>query len=187
MWAVRSSISRKNESSVLRRSYQVSMPSPAYLCDTGVARRPDPMHVAALDGFRIRPADDADAEDPGRARPQSPAALGPGRRRPADLGGLDHRQRAGLERHGADVLDARPPEAARQGPLLPRGRPYGRSGDAGDRPAGAEAGAALAGLREGERHPPLLRREPDHPAHEVLPRPGAAGDVVLGADSHTSS
>src|SRR3954471_24033417 len=116
MCALRSSSSRKSESSVLMRSYQVSMPSPAYLPATGVARGVDPMHVAALDGFRTAPlrrdkADDADPEDPGCARAQPAAAVGAGRRRPPGERGLDHRQRAGVERDGADVLDARAAEA----------------------------------------------------------------------------
>src|SRR5256884_4807424 len=47
MWALRSSSSRKSESRVLRRSYQVSMPSPAYLLTTPVADGANTMHVAA--------------------------------------------------------------------------------------------------------------------------------------------
>ncbi len=79
-----------------------------------------------------------------------------------------------MERHGAHLRPVGQAQAPRQGPLLPRRRPHRRSGHAGQRQAGAEARAALAQLRRGERHPALLRREPDHPAHQVLPGPGAA-------------
>src|SRR5690242_15920885 len=120
MWALRSSSSRKSESTALRRSYQVSMPSPAYLSAAPVAPQGDPMHVAALHAECIRAPDDADAEDPRRARAQLAAAVGPGGRRAPGVRRLDHRQRAGLERHGAHLLAARPAKAARQGPLLPR-------------------------------------------------------------------
>src|SRR3989442_2317028 len=120
MWALRSSSSRKSESRALRRSYQVSMPSPAYLLTMPVADGPNPMQVAAPHGFRTdSPADDPDAEDPRVARAQPAAALGPGGRRSPDLGGLDHRQRAGPGRHGADLLHAWPDETARQGTVLP--------------------------------------------------------------------
>src|SRR5256885_14065975 len=47
MCAVRSSRSRKSASSALRRSYQVSMPPPAYLLGAPVARGSNSMHVAA--------------------------------------------------------------------------------------------------------------------------------------------
>src|SRR3989442_8418410 len=73
MWALRSSSSRKSESRALRRSYQVSMPSPAYLLTMPVADGPNPMHVAAPHGFRTdSPADDPDAEDPRVARANLP-------------------------------------------------------------------------------------------------------------------
>ena len=134
------------------------------------------MHVAAPDDFRTRaPSHDAHAEDPRGARAEPAAAVGAGGRRPPGIGRLDHCQRARLERDGADVLHARAPEAARPRPVLPRRRSHRRPGDAGDRQAGAEARATVPRLRQGERNSPLLRREPDHPAHAVLPGPGASG------------
>src|SRR5919201_6234413 len=117
MCALRSSSARKSESRVLRRSYQVSMRSLQYLSDAPVAEGRRPMHVAAPDEFRTRaPSDDADPEDSGGARPQPAAAVGAGGRRSAGVGRLDHRQRAGLERDGADGLDDRAAEALRSRP-----------------------------------------------------------------------
>src|SRR5437868_15247034 len=123
MCALRSSSSRKSESREVRRSYQVSMRLPAYLSNAPVAEGARPMHVAAPYGFRTRPPPhDVDPEDPRGARAQPAAPLGGGGRRPPGVRRLDHRQRAGLERHGADVLDARPAEAARPRPVLSRRR-----------------------------------------------------------------
>src|SRR2546430_5962676 len=65
-------------------------------------------------------AHDAHPEDPRRARAQPAAALGASRGRAAGVGRLDHRQRAGLERHGTDLRPVGQAQAARQGPLLPR-------------------------------------------------------------------
>ena len=61
------------------------------------------------------------------------ATVGAGRRYAAHSGGLDHRQRTGVEWDGSDVYPAGAAEDRQPGALLPRARSHRRSGDAGQR------------------------------------------------------
>ena len=190
MCALRSSSSRKSESSVLMRSYQVSMPFPAYLPAAGVARAVNPMHVAALDGFRT-----AGAARPMTLTQKILAAHARNLPRPWVQAGdilqvaVDWTIASELAWNGMERTYALlgPAEAPRQGPLLPRRRSHRRPGDAGDGQARAEAGAALARRsrrRAGIRHFYDANQTILHTKfYRDLVRPG---ELVLGADSHTS-
>ena len=134
------------------------------------------------------PPNDADAENPGKPRRGPDAPLGPDGRYAADPCRLDHRQRTGLERHGPHLHAARAAQDHDPERFYLAARPHRRPGDAG------------ATIRARASWPTSRATSPRRAASGTSTTPTSTimhtkfyrdlvqpGEVVLGADSHTSS